>query len=119
MSKIGAKILREKRGQRYYSKRPKARVLEDRCQTNSEKLLSASPIVTSKVEEKASPQTTPLFPSTVKEVYLGQEVAESRTCYAPIEYPYARRISAAIILIALVFLFVSGLMDCQSLPRAF
>ena len=117
MSKIGAKIQREKRGKRYYSKRPKAMVLEDRCQTNSEKLLSASPIVTSKVAAEASRPTTPLFPSTVKEVYLGQEVAEPDIRYP--EHTYARRISAALILAALVFWFVMDLPNCQSLPHAF
>lgn len=108
MSKIGAKIQREKQGKRYYSKRPKAEVLEDRCQTNSEPLIEESAIDTQK------------FKSNVKEVYLGREVVEPKPRETePLPHSYVRRVVSALVLAALVFWFVLDIPNCQSLPHAF
>lgn len=109
MSKIGAKISRQKgvKPRPPLPHHPKTNILEDRCQTNSEPLLKTEPIDTTK------------FKSSVKEVYLGREVAEPENRYELPKHSYARRISAAIILAALIFWFVLDLPNCQSLPRAF
>jgi len=110
MSKIGAKIQREKRGQRYYSKRPKARVLED-CPTEK------TPSVEVTLDTDKSRE---IFKSTVKEVYLGREVGDPPTrVIEPLAHTYARRIGSALLLATLVLLFVSGIFDCESLPHAF
>lgn len=104
MSKIGAKIQRQKRGKRCYSKPPKAKFLEDRCPANSERLLEA----------------TSKFNSTVKEVYLGQEVEEEKPReIESLSHSYVRRIVSALVLAALVFWFVLDIPNCQSLPHAF
>jgi hypothetical protein len=123
MSKIGARIKKQKRQSGEIPRRDpempwqrKTDILEDRCQTNSERLIQAVSVDTAKKKDVLAD----LFKSDVKEVYLGREVVESKPSVAePLTHTYARRLGAMLFLATIVLWFVLDLPNCQSLPHAF
>lgn len=122
MSKIGARIKKQKRQSGEIPRRDpempwqrKTDILEDRCQTNSERLILAVPIDTAKRKDVSAD----LFKSEVKEVYLGREVVEPKPQSEPRAHTYTRRLGGLLFLVTVVLWFVLDLPNCQSLPHAF